>query len=269
MEETLYTGYVYMIYNDVNDKVYIGETLQKISTRFKQHLQMAFKEKRRYDTHLYRAIRKYGKEHFFIKELDKVIGTDRNQIKKEIQRLEVLYVEKYNSFKAGYNCNSGGGEGARIPSEEIKQKEREAKLNMPNLSEFMANARAHQDLRVSINMYDFNTGKLLETFESIKEAAIKYNKDGSTITKICKGKTNYLRIANTKVTFRYKSEIYIPKYTVECFTDSLGTIESFVDASDGAKKYKIDPSALTRCCKGKSESAGKYNNEKLKWRYVK
>ena len=129
---------------------------------------MAFREKRKYDTHLYRAIRKYGKEHFFI-----------------------------------------------------------------------------------------------------KEAATKYNKDGSAITKICKGKTNYLRIANTKVTFRYKSEIYIPKYTVECFTDSLGTIESFVDASDGAKKYKIDPSALTRCCKGKSESAGKYNNEKLKWRYVK
>lgn len=29
-EETLYTGYVYMIYNDVNDKVYIGETLQKL-----------------------------------------------------------------------------------------------------------------------------------------------------------------------------------------------------------------------------------------------
>lgn len=149
---------------------------------------MAFREKRKYDTHLYRAIRKYGKEHFFIKELDSVTGTDRNQIKKEIQRLEVLYVEKYNSFKAGYNCNSGDGEGARIPSEEIKQKEREAKLNMPNLSEFMANARAHQDLRVSINMYDFNIGELLETFESIKEAATKYNKDGSAITKICKGK---------------------------------------------------------------------------------
>ena len=268
MEETLYTGYVYIIYNDVNDKVYIGETLQKISTRFKQHLQMAFREKRKYDTHLFRAMRKYGKEHFFIKELDKVIGADRNQVKKEIQKLEVLYVKKYNSFKKGYNCNSGGGKGARIPSEEIRQKEREAKLNMPNLSEFMANARAHQDLRIGINMYDFNTGELLETFESIKDAAIKYNKDGSTITKICKGKTNYLRISNSKVTFRYKDDRYIPKYIVECFTDSLGTIERFVDASDGARKYKVDSSALTRCCKGKSKSAGKYNNEKLKWRYV-
>ena len=268
MEETLYTGYVYMIYNNVNDKVYIGETLQKISTRFKQHLQMAFREKRKYDTHLFRAIRKYGKEHFFVKELDRVIGIDRDQIKKEIQRLEVLYVEKYNSFKEGYNCNSGGGKGARIPSDEIRQKEREAKLNMPNLSEFMANARAHQDLRVGINMYDFNTGELLETFESIKDAAIKYDKDGSAITKICKGKTNYLRISNSKVTFRYKYDEYIPKYTVECFTDSLGIIERFVKASDGAKKYKVDLSALTRCCKGKSESAGKYNNEKLKWRYA-
>ena len=83
-EETLYTGYVYMIYNDVNDKVYIGETLQKITTRFKQHIQKAFDENRKYDGHLFRAIRKYGKEHFFVKEIDKVTGLDRNKVKEEI-----------------------------------------------------------------------------------------------------------------------------------------------------------------------------------------
>lgn len=268
MEETLYTGYVYLIYNDVNDRVYIGETLQKITTRFKQHLQMAFNNKRKYDGPLFRAMRKYGKEHFFIKQLECITGTDRNKVKKEIQRLEVIYIKKYNSFHSGYNCNSGGGEGARIPSEEIKQKERIAKLQMSNLKEFMSYVRSYQDLRISINMYEYNSGKLIETFQSIKDASMKYNLDSSSITKICKGKTNYLRIDNRKVTFRYFNESYNPKYTVECFTDSLGVIEKFIEAKDGAVQYKVDPSAVVRCCKGKSESAGKYNNEKLKWRYV-
>ena len=118
-------------------------------------------------------------------------------------------------------------------------------------------------------MYEYNSGKLIETFQSIKDVSIKYDLDSSSITKICKRKTNYLRINNKKVTFRYFNENYIPKYTVECFTDSLGIIEKFIEAKDGAVQYKVDPSAVVRCCKGKSESAGKYNNEKLKWRYVK
>lgn len=243
-EETLYTGYVYMIYNDVNDKVYIGETLQKITTRFKQHIQKAFDENRKYDGHLFRAIRKYGKEHFFVKEIDKVTGLDRNKVKEEIQRLEVFYISKYDSCKNGYNCDFGGGKG-------------------------MNQKKGAENNKVPITMYDFNSGEKLEEFESTKAAAIKYNKDASSITKICKGKTNYLRIQNQKVTFKYQQDLYVPKYTVECYTENLGIIEKFVEASDGAKKYNSDLSAIIRCCKGKNNCAGKYNNEPLKWRYIK
>ena len=123
--------------------------------------------------------------------------------------------------------------------------------------------------KVPITMYDFNSGEKLEEFESTKAAAIKYNKDASSITKICKGKTNYLRIQNQKVTFKYQQDLYVPKYTVECYTENLGIIEKFVEASDGAKKYNSDLSAIIRCCKGKNNCAGKYNNEPLKWRYIK
>lgn len=34
----LYTGYVYIIRNKVNDKVYIGQTTQEPGKRFKSHL---------------------------------------------------------------------------------------------------------------------------------------------------------------------------------------------------------------------------------------
>ena len=46
---------------------------------------MAFNENRSYDGHLFRAIRKYGKENFFIKEIDKVIGSNRAKVKEELQ----------------------------------------------------------------------------------------------------------------------------------------------------------------------------------------
>ena len=270
-EETLYTGYVYMIYNDVNDKVYIGETLQKITTRFKQHIQKAFDENRKYDEHLFRAIRKYGKEHFFVKEIDKVTGLDRNKVKEEIQRLEVFYISKYDSCKNGYNCDFGGGKGMKLASEETKLKQSLTKKSDPKYAEIarMNQKKGAENNKVPITMYDFNSGEKLEEFESTKAAAIKYNKDASSITKICKGKTNYLRIQNQKVTFKYQQDLYVPKYTVECYTENLGIIEKFVEASDGAKKYNSDLSAIIRCCKGKNNCAGKYNNEPLKWRYIK
>ena len=270
-EETLYTGYVYMIYNDVNDKVYIGETLQKITTRFKQHIQKAFDENRKYDGHLFRAIRKYGKEHFFVKEIDKVTGLDRNKVKEEIQRLEVFYISKYDSCKNGYNCDFGGGKGMKLASEETKLKQSLTKKSDPKYAEIarMNQKKGAENNKVPITMYDFNSGEKLEEFESTKAAAIKYNKDASSITKICKGQTNYLRIQNQKVTFKYQQDLYVPKYTVECYTENLGIIEKFVEASDGAKKYNSDLSAIIRCCKGKNNCAGKYNNEPLKWRYIK
>ena len=270
-EETLYTGYVYMIYNDVNDKLYIGETLQKITTRFKQHIQKAFDENRKYDGHLFRAIRKYGKEHFFVKEIDKVTGLDRNKVKEEIQRLEVFYISKYDSCKNGYNCDFGGGKGMKLASEETKLKQSLTKKSDPKYAEIarMNQKKGAENNKVPITMYDFNSGEKLEEFESTKAAAIKYNKDASSITKICKGKTNYLRIQNQKVTFKYQQDLYVPKYTVECYTENLGIIEKFVEASDGAKKYNSDLSAIIRCCKGKNNCAGKYNNEPLKWRYIK
>ena len=126
-----YTGYIYMIYNDINKKVYIGETLQSIATRFKQHITKAYDSNRKYDGHLFRAIRKYGKEHFFIKEIDRIIGCDKNQVKKEIQNLEVQYIKKYDSFKNGYNCDSGGGKGAKLPDLETRHKQSLAKLSHP------------------------------------------------------------------------------------------------------------------------------------------
>ena len=270
MKETLYTGYVYMIYNDVNDKVYIGETLQKITTRFKQHIQKAFDNNRKYDGLLFRAIRKYGKEHFFIKELQAITGLDRNKVKEEIQKLEIDYIKKYDSFNNGYNIDEGGGRGFKLPSEETRLKQSIShKTSKSCLYYQKINIEAaHENNKIPVNMYYIDSPEILESFESIISAAKKYDLDKSHITKICKKKGNYVKINGNKYVFRYANEIYEPEYTVECYTDSLGIIDRFVLSADGAKKYGADPSAVVRCCKGKNNFAGKYNNEPLKWKYI-
>lgn len=263
-----YIGYIYMIYNDINKKVYIGETLQSIATKFKQHITKAYDSNRKYDGHLFRAIRKYGKEHFFIKEIDRVIGCDKNQVKKEIQNLEIQYIKKYDSFKNGYNCDSGGGKGAKIPNLETRHKQSLAKLNHPEYIQKAKNnlKKATEQNKRAITMFDFNSGVILENFKYIKEAAIKYNIDDSSICACCKNRHKYLRILGHKVVFRYKEDIYIPKYTVVCSIEDK-VLDKFVQIIDGAIKYKVDASAIVRCCKGKCSYAGKYLGKPIIWKY--
>lgn len=58
-------AYVYKIINDLNNKIYIGQTSFSVEERFKQHLRDAKKDKVK-NRPLYSAIRKYGPIHFHI-----------------------------------------------------------------------------------------------------------------------------------------------------------------------------------------------------------
>jgi group I intron endonuclease len=84
---------VYIITNDVNSKVYIGQTTNSIHERFKQHCNTKY-------TKLGKAISEIGKEHFHISIL-----------KDNIENLDVLvsieqyYIDKYNSIENGYNSS--------------------------------------------------------------------------------------------------------------------------------------------------------------------
>lgn len=94
------TGLIYIITNDFNDKVYIGQTTTNINTRFNQHCKKCVLASRHHK--LQNAIKKYGKNNFHIQELENNIPID------ELNRKEIEYIEKYNSFNNGYNSTKGG-----------------------------------------------------------------------------------------------------------------------------------------------------------------
>jgi hypothetical protein len=92
---------VYKITNTENGKCYIGQTTQKFSHRVSEHKHRALFQKDR--THkLYMAIRKYGIDAFIWQVLH--VCNDRD----EMNRLEIEYIGKFNSFNRGYNMTIGG-----------------------------------------------------------------------------------------------------------------------------------------------------------------
>ena len=95
---------IYIITNNVNGKVYIGQAID-IHSRFIGHKYKAFEPNGQgYNYPLYRAIRKYGLENFSFEVLEEC---DRDKL----NELEIFYIEKYNAYgPGGYNQTAGGNQ---------------------------------------------------------------------------------------------------------------------------------------------------------------
>lgn len=94
------TGKIYKIVNDINNKVYVGQTIQSLKLRFQKHC-------RYYDEPymvIAKAIRKYGKEHFKIELLEEIPNCSQEQLNDR----EIYWIAYYDSYHNGYNSTTGG-----------------------------------------------------------------------------------------------------------------------------------------------------------------
>lgn len=93
-------GYIYKITNDINDKVYIGQTSRDIDTRFAEHC-----SETRGNSRLHNAIQKYGWLHFKVELVETV------QLK-ELDEREIYWIKYYDSTNQdkGYNIAPGGSQ---------------------------------------------------------------------------------------------------------------------------------------------------------------
>ena len=92
-------GFIYIIRNTVNNKVYIGQTKVSVETRWKEHLRHA-----QYGEQVInRAMKKYGVDKFYIETLE---ICDVNIIDER----EIYYIDLYDSTNKskGYNVSIGG-----------------------------------------------------------------------------------------------------------------------------------------------------------------
>ena len=72
-ETGMYEGYIYLLTNMVNNKVYVGQTIRTIHDRVLEH----FSQVKKYALSL--AIQKYGKENFIVEELSRLSATRKRQ----------------------------------------------------------------------------------------------------------------------------------------------------------------------------------------------
>lgn len=100
-----YYGVVYMIINICNDKRYIGITTRTIEERFEEHCKA--------DSYVGRAIRKYGRENFFVSTIDSADD------KEELFDLERKYIKLYGTYKNGYNLTIGGDGASLVEDLEV------------------------------------------------------------------------------------------------------------------------------------------------------
>lgn len=95
---------IYKLTNKINNKIYIGQTIQSFDDRMRGHLYDAMYRKNTSDSRLANAIRKYGFDNF-----EKEI-IDQAETIEELNYLEEYYIEKFNACDRdiGYNIKYGG-----------------------------------------------------------------------------------------------------------------------------------------------------------------
>ena len=103
---------IYKITNNVNGKVYIGQTTKTLKERKRQHLQCV---KEGVNRHLYNAMRKYGIKNFKFEKLCTA------KTMSELNYLEAKYITEYDSVRTGYNMGYGGDNNVMF-SEKVKDK---------------------------------------------------------------------------------------------------------------------------------------------------
>jgi hypothetical protein len=99
-------GIIYLITNTVNNKKYVGLTVQTLERRWKYHKEQAKANHIKNSESLHSAIRKFGSESFIVEQIDS--GTT----KRDLEKKEILWIKKINSIVPfGYNISTGGVSG--------------------------------------------------------------------------------------------------------------------------------------------------------------
>lgn len=259
-----------MATNKINNKKYIGQTKHTLEHRKNTHR----RDSTRIDTYFYRAIRKYGFDNFEWSILEQNINTQE-----ELNCKERYYINFYGTFdnkEKGYNSTSGGDSNYTVTKEECKRRSERVKgsknpmygkagtwsgkkfseKHRENLSKSLKGKNKgknsggqNYNAKSIINL---STG---EKFNSIAEAAKKYNCTADAISNNLRGKTSCCKGCK----WAYLDEIDIENFSPIGFIDRKKsgskkalkikeTNETFESLTKACKAYNWSLSSLSQVC---------------------
>lgn len=199
-------GLIYKITNQINGKIYIGQTIGILSKRWREHCFEANNGVKTY--YLYQAMRKYGIENFSIEQIEQCSNELLNE-------REIFWIDKYNSRKEGYNLAPGGngadiskhseifelwdkGFGIKVISEKIGYNRNAiAKVlsGYENYSIQESNRRAHintgKAFGKSVLQINKNTNEIVAEYESLAQAERITGINHANISIVCNKKAGH------------------------------------------------------------------------------
>ena len=251
---------IYCFTNLINNKKYIGSTINDPNKRYSQHLYNAtHSNAHQYNYPLYQAIRKYGIENFKYEILKQIDCSEQ-----EIRNIEHEYIIKYNTLSPnGYNQTLDTNH--PIGEETSYQK--------------MSNTKREKAKKVAEIDKDYN---ILNIWRSIADCAENTNCSAAQIANCCRGEHHSTQ-------GRYfcwlddDDKLIIPKYTGSVYKGKPGTTQqqktnrkvAKLDIQTGqilqiyesialaSRENNCDASGISKTCRGKRAYCGGF-----KWKYI-
>ena len=247
--------FIYLIINKINSKLYVGQTIRSIESRWKQHMV----DIKRLKTHLANAIKKYGKENFSI---HKIIECETRD---ELNKQEAYWIKYFDTKnpKKGYNMTIGGDFIHPSSPEILYKKFKANEETIQNILKMycigkqtkeiikifkISKTTARNIVNGSYGLYKFIPKEQIYEIEKLRIKAYEKNK------LYCHTLTNEekLNISIKNMKFNLKT---IEKILNECLTN-LTTIEI-------ARKYNTRPELIHKFLNGQNNFINLTNDEKL------
>lgn len=277
---------IYVIKNDINDKLYIGQSLDA-EERFKSHCKPSNKDNSIIDS----AIKTYGKEHFWVEILEKQIINYNEREQYWISYYNTLIPNGYNIMKGGEcppifsgnnhpNCKLSDEDlvllkydlkNSKLPLGEIASKYNISKKQVLRINQGISRADINEEypIRKTPNMngklskedVDLIIDLLKNTYFFNGEIARRFGVEVHAISKINEGITHKKEGIQYPIR-NWKSSGKIP-LTYEQVTEIIELIKTTnLSLNKIAKQYDVNISVIQMINNGSSK---KYKRDNLQY----
>lgn len=187
---------------------------------------------------VHKAMRKYGINNFTVEELECIDADSKEDIQKQLNDLEIYYIEKYNTLKPnGYNMTKGGNQFREYD-------------------------------KIKVDEYDLY-GNYIQTHDSMIDAARSVGSDYSgAIMKCCKGISKFAfkkiwrfngdrldkyELPDIEIASRDYKIVAVDQYDLD--GNYITSYNSIADAIKSLNKEEsFNSSHISECCNGKIRS---------------